>query len=365
MNFTTPWDTAFEQSPQGSESVASGDDRIRELKQSIRERVQDGWWEELKAPVYLSPSSFYLTGDETSRYVQGRPLAINQDSTTVFTTVAESSYDSGADRTTVVVDDEILTSSMSKVFFAAYAFTLVKVEVPDPPVVRGTRTGGQLEALSNGTTVRIKSGEWEMGGVLYRWDEVLDFGIGPTGTNPDSDPIPSSEQFVYMYLDADKIANPVEAGHFISKSVAPTYSPEKHGWYDGDDRCIGALWHDGTVLIPAKEQNGIMIYYDSTVRDIAVICDDAWHTVTVPKVPVFSTMPWLNVLVYKAAELGNAVVLRPAGADWPWHSGMYTTFTPGAFIGLFPTDESRQIEYSGNDGTQIDIKVRGFSTEGL
>lgn len=301
MNFTTPWDTAFEQSPQGTESVSAGDDRIRELKLAIRERVQDGWWEELKTPVYLSTSSFYLAGDMTARYVKDRPLAINQDSTTVFTTVAGSSYDSGADRTTITVTDEILTSTMNKVYFAAYAFSLIKI--PEPPeqiVPLGGKTGGDLAVTTAGSIIQIKPGYREVGGKWYHWDTELSFTIGPSGSNPDSDSVPTTAQLVYLYIDASSLpSNPDTAltdANFISKSTAPSWDDAKHGWYDGDDRLIGTLKHDGTNLI-LQQKNGNRHWYGYKQTEIT--------TTYLDQVITFTSVPGSGIAVGVACHIYN------------------------------------------------------------
>lgn len=44
MSHTTPWSAAFELTPEATKPVGEGDDRIRELKVSIRERINLEHW---------------------------------------------------------------------------------------------------------------------------------------------------------------------------------------------------------------------------------------------------------------------------------------------------------------------------------
>jgi hypothetical protein len=115
MNFTIPWDTAFEQAPQGTESISGGDDRIRELKTAIRERVQEGWWEEITAVAYESPNRFSLSGNSTTRYVTGRGLLCTLSSGDVAAIVKESSFDGS--KTVVTITGNLLNSTLSKIYF--------------------------------------------------------------------------------------------------------------------------------------------------------------------------------------------------------------------------------------------------------
>ncbi len=47
---------------------------------------------------------------------------------------------------------------------------------------------------------------------------------------------------------------------FLDLTTEPTYNSSKHGWYNGNDRCIGALYHDGTNLIVQSKKGNIHAY---------------------------------------------------------------------------------------------------------
>lgn len=47
MAYTTTWNAAFEATPAAGANVSGGDDRIRELKEAVRERMEkDHYWDE-------------------------------------------------------------------------------------------------------------------------------------------------------------------------------------------------------------------------------------------------------------------------------------------------------------------------------
>ena len=125
MIFSVPWTDEFEQLPQGSESIAYGDERIRELKRSIRERVTGGWWDETATPTYIGQTRFTLPGDLSPRYVPYRPLALEQGDDIAFTTVLSSWYEAGADRTAVEVRDPVVLSTISNVYYGPGSLTLL------------------------------------------------------------------------------------------------------------------------------------------------------------------------------------------------------------------------------------------------
>lgn len=63
----------------------------------------------------------------------------------------------------------------------------------------------------------------------------------------------SGTQLQYIYLDDSAIVSAgsavIEAGQLTNATDAPTWSNTKCGWYYGQDRCIGAVYVDGGVII--------------------------------------------------------------------------------------------------------------------
>ncbi len=271
MNFTNPWDAAFEQSPAGTESISAGDDRIRELKKSIRERCQDGWWDEIEVPIYLDTNLFGITGDKTLRYSPNRALAFNVSTGTVFSSVESTIYNSGLDRTEITIRDEVLDTGLSKVFFGISPYGSPYVEIPEPPPVPlGGSVGGDFlidpDIIVN--QVNLLAGFREVNGKWYHWDEDIMFIIGPSGSNPESDAI-AEAALGSICIDTSTLPEdpnePLAAENFIYKASMPFYYYTKHGWYvDNEDRCIGIVLTDNFELVP-QIKTGNRVWYKGTV----------------------------------------------------------------------------------------------------
>ena len=103
----------------------------------------------------------------------------------------------------------------------------------------GYKQGGDLKVESAGSVVKIAPGVREIDDSIYHWDSELSFTIGPSGSNSDSDSVPTSADLVYLYIDKSALpadpATALTAANFISKSTEASWSNSKHGFYDGDD----------------------------------------------------------------------------------------------------------------------------------
>jgi hypothetical protein len=83
---------------------------------------------------------------------------------------------------------------------------------------------------------------------LY-WNSELTFQLGSAGSNSASDDLGASE-WHYIYLDDSAIVtaatNLITNSEILNDTTAPTWSASKHGWYNGNDRCIFAVLTDGS-----------------------------------------------------------------------------------------------------------------------
>ncbi len=246
-----------------------------------------GWWtQEPDSVTYVSATSFTVTGDKTAIYLANRGFKADVTAGIVYSHVDSASYDSGSGLTTVVIKDAVLDSGLSAVYYGQPPHNQPllsagnNVSVSESSGVQavsaiaplGGKTGGDLEVSAAGSDVTIKPGYREVGGQWYHWNSALSFTIGSGGSNPDSEAAPSSADLVYIYIDASKLpsdpATELTAANFISKQTEPVWSDSKHGWYDGDDRCIGALKHDGTNLI-RQVKSGRYHYYSNRQSEIS------------------------------------------------------------------------------------------------
>uniref|UniRef100_A0A6M3IU07 Putative tail fiber protein n=1 Tax=viral metagenome TaxID=1070528 RepID=A0A6M3IU07_9ZZZZ len=80
---------------------------------------------------------------------------------------------------------------------------------------------------------------------MVKWDGAIRFEFGPLGSNPDSEGLLAGDVWYYLYLDDSAIVtagtNTLTASEFVAVTTAPTWSNTKHGWYNGNDRCIFAV----------------------------------------------------------------------------------------------------------------------------
>jgi hypothetical protein len=72
----------------------------------------------------------------------------------------------------------------------------------------------------------------------------------------------------YLYLDYSEIASAgaIDATDLIDSTTPPTFSHSKHGWYNGDDRCIFVVRGDAAGIInPFAHDGGPWVHQLNTV----------------------------------------------------------------------------------------------------
>ncbi len=73
--------------------------------------------------TYFDASNFTCSGDQTAIFITGKDLAAKLGSTFAYSTVQNSTYDSGTGLTTVTLDDAILTATLSNIFEKHYEYS--------------------------------------------------------------------------------------------------------------------------------------------------------------------------------------------------------------------------------------------------
>lgn len=107
---------------------------------------------------------------------------------------------------------------------------------------------------------------------------------------------PDASDWYYLYLDDSAIVtagtNLLTATEFVWSNTEPTYTVAKHGWYNGEDRCIFAVLTDGSSNILEFFHDGgdLVFFADDTISDqngaVTATFTDNDVTLTAPK---FST----------------------------------------------------------------------------
>jgi hypothetical protein len=82
-------------------------------------------------------------------------------------------------------------------------------------------------------------------------DLQLTFQFGSGGSNAGSQDLTGlGPDFIFVYLDDSAIVtaatNLIAAGQLVANNTAPTWTVGKHGWYNGSDRAIFAVYIDGS-----------------------------------------------------------------------------------------------------------------------
>lgn len=171
----------------------------------------------------------------------------------------------------------------------------------------------------------------------------------------------------YLYLDDSAIqtlgSNVITAAEFIDSIVEPAWSNAKHGWYNGLDRCISAVFTDGgSNILEFWHEAGLVKYGVSIENQANIDNDAAWTDVTLT-IPKFCTMGLVEVRGTSPTVNVSNILLRVNGSGDNGHQMVFLNARDGAGIQVSPaiTDSVQKIELmsdANNDNTM------GLSTAG-
>lgn len=328
-----------------------------------------GWWtEEPDTIAFVSANSFTVSLDKTAIYTQNRAIKATVTAGTVYSHVVSSSYDSVTGTTTVTIRDSVLDSGLSAVYYGQDPNSDAYVEAAVVPL--GGKTGGDLKVDIAGNDVTIKPGYREVGGKWYHWNSEITFTIGPAGSNPDSDAVPTSADMVYLYIDASSLPSDntteLTAANFISKVIEPAFDSAKHGFYDGDDRLIGVLRHDGTNLEKQFKRGNRHIY---TYMHTEVNTTYLDQVVTFSNVPANGVAVAVDANLYSSHSIGGykTIAVYPVDSggvklnDYTLKSVFYSVYlTKFNAVLPFGTAHNKLWIYMPNSDTTAGVNTAGF-----
>jgi len=103
----------------------------------------------------------------------------------------------------------------------------------------------------SGSTLTVSPGYYHMGAKGYNvsWDSDITVTTTSTGWR-------------YIYLDDSAITTKtVSAGQIIESGTAPSYNSTYHGWYNGNDRCIFAVYATGGTITSFYHSGDTFVQY--------------------------------------------------------------------------------------------------------
>ncbi|MHC4292659.1 MAG: hypothetical protein ACYSTX_00060 [Planctomycetota bacterium] len=177
-------------------------------------------------------------------------------------------------------------------------------------------------AYSSTTAISIGTGSYFHDGTTRQtvfWDSAITFTLGSGGSNSASDDLGASE-WHYIYLDDSAIvtqASPeLDADCFLNDTTAPTWSATKHGWYNGSDRCIFAIYSNASSQVDLFFHDGdyVLLGRYVTILNGVQLTTSFADISTAFRMPAFSsrvngTITWNNV------DSDNDFFWRPNGSS--------------------------------------------------
>jgi hypothetical protein len=175
-----------------------------------------------------------------------------------------------------------------------------------------TRRKGEVNRATfeyvSGTSIKVYPGIYDMDnkGKNVSWDSTLTV-TGLSGT----------DQWVYIYLDDNAISGTtVTASDIIGSTTVPTWIDSKHGWYNGDDRCIFAVYFNGSSISKFYHYGTDFVLYDEDFgehSDYPVPSRNTWINIDIDRVPSFAMEVSLTWNLQSDGATTNA-------AAWFWRT---------------------------------------------
>ena len=281
------------------------------------------------------------------------------------------SHNSGATTTTYTfTTNTTITDNFNVIIERGVVFvgTLV-IEDPGPPSPHRSRF-----RWKDADEIYIGAGSYDHVGSTRQtvyWNSEITFHLESTGSNALSDDY-GADGWHYIYLDDSAIITQasalLDADCFLNETTAPTYSATKHGWYNGNDRCISAVYETGDAIYEFYHDGGDSMSYVNQIQEYALAPDTTFTDVDMAtSVPGFSTKVLVRVTVDAETAVTVAVYYRPNGATGATGqvlAGLEHIGTDQAvFVGsqIVFTDSSQIIEIKTVDATShIDIFTMGW-----
>ena len=276
-------------------TITTGDaDRTLTLNENLT--VGDGanvtiTAEDTAGSIVLDKQTLEIEGEGTATRLT--KIINNADSARTLTFTADLTVES----TSVVNQD--LTTDASPTFDVP---TVAGIS----PILKGYVQRAKFK-WKDADEILIEPGAYQLEGenkqqIVY-WDAQLSTDIGS----------PDASDWYYLYIDdsaiaslgSNKIVDTTNPAELIWSNTEPTWTVAKHGWYNGYDRCIFAVYSDGSSNITEFFHEGELCLFDTGELDLSSGTPvNVWTDVVL-------TMP-------KCSQMGECTFLATWDTADPW-----------------------------------------------
>jgi len=179
---------------------------------------------------------------------------------------------------------------------------------------------------------------------------------------------------IYLYLDdSDVISSPLAAGDLIDSETAPTYSHSLGGWYNGEDRCIGAFYQSAANTLVEFYHNGgeWILFHDYLSIQSAYDLDGTFEdtsTLYAPACQSDMTGGWVD-LQFLAVYVNAIKYIQFRTNTLPsslFHGFTAATQLRNIFYHVLPLDDNNVVEwrYNADCDETASLFQHGYSLPG-
>jgi hypothetical protein len=200
---------------------------------------------------------------------------------------------------------------------------------------------------------------------LLYWNSELTFKFGSAGSNASSDDLTASALH-YVYIDDSAVVtagtNLLTETEFLNDTTGPTWSASKHGWYNGDDRCVFAVLTSGASAVLEFNHSGDYMVFAAGVQNLSSTDIDTTWTDVILSAPSFSTKVMITgALELVVTETSNTMMWRTNGqTDSTGHVLTHIIgISPEVSYGSVPviTDSAQTIEIKNSKSNEHNCEV--------
>ena len=234
---------------------------------------------------------------------------------------------------------------------------------------KGMKNGFRL-GYSTTTAITIGGGLWAHTGTanqhVYTNAQVT-FTCGSAGSNSGSTDL-GANQVHYLYIDDSAVvasgSTLLTASEFINSTTAPAYSHSKVGWYNGNDRCIGAILTNASNQIRSFSLYGGFYYqYAAPIDEYGSAAAGTTYTALdlSSSVPRFCTRARLRLTCATA----DTVFYFDTSSTAVTPNAFTSSAANGGIMVDVPTNSSQNTYWYASAGNVTDLECAGYYIDEL